>query len=206
MPLNYPTSRHARRHGPFGYTAYQSFKPWLRDEFSFRCVYCLVPERWYPNRHGAYGVEHFVPKHQEPTLECDYDNLLYACNRCNSERSEGIVLDPCATGLGVHLSIDETGWVHALTEQGAIHINNLRLNDLRMVDFRREWLVISAALRSGKVKPQLAAALRARMSLPEDIPDLSLLRAPGNTRPEGIANSFYALRRAGTLPLDYFDD
>ena len=36
--LEYPTDRHERQHGSLGYTDYKSFKPWLRDEFRFRCV------------------------------------------------------------------------------------------------------------------------------------------------------------------------
>ena len=41
MAFTYPRSRHIRRHGPHGYRDYRSYKPWLRDEFAFRCVYCL---------------------------------------------------------------------------------------------------------------------------------------------------------------------
>ena len=44
-PFEYPSSPHRRRHGPLGYADYASFRPWLRDEFSFRCVYCLLRER-----------------------------------------------------------------------------------------------------------------------------------------------------------------
>ena len=36
--LEYPTNGHERLHGPSGYVDYKSFKPWLRDEFRFRCV------------------------------------------------------------------------------------------------------------------------------------------------------------------------
>ncbi len=34
----YPTLPHVRRHGPRGYADYPSYRPWLRDEFAFRCV------------------------------------------------------------------------------------------------------------------------------------------------------------------------
>ncbi len=37
----YASTDHQRRHGPRGYTSYRAYKPWLRDEFAFRCVYCL---------------------------------------------------------------------------------------------------------------------------------------------------------------------
>ena len=45
-PFSYPAAAHVRRHGPQGYADYPSYLPWLRDEFSFRCVYCLLREQW----------------------------------------------------------------------------------------------------------------------------------------------------------------
>ncbi len=43
-PFRYPDGPHQRRHGPRGYASYESYRPWLRDEFAFRCVYCLTRE------------------------------------------------------------------------------------------------------------------------------------------------------------------
>lgn len=77
---------HLRRHGPSGYANYQSFKSWLRDEFAFRCVYCLCRERWEPNGHRGFSAEHIQPRAVRPDLKGDYDNLLYACVTCNSAR------------------------------------------------------------------------------------------------------------------------
>ncbi len=39
--FTYPPPVTERRHGPGGYVDYGSYRPWLRDEFVFRCVYCL---------------------------------------------------------------------------------------------------------------------------------------------------------------------
>ncbi len=44
MIFDYPEPRLERIHGPAGYSTYESFRPWLRDEFTFRCVYCLKRE------------------------------------------------------------------------------------------------------------------------------------------------------------------
>ena len=46
IPFMYPGQSHVRRHGPAGYADYKRYRPWLRDEFTFRCVYCLKRERW----------------------------------------------------------------------------------------------------------------------------------------------------------------
>jgi len=40
-PFTYPAQPHVRKHAPAGYKDYTEYKPWLRDEFEFRCVYCL---------------------------------------------------------------------------------------------------------------------------------------------------------------------
>jgi len=65
-PFAYPTTPHARRHGPRGYKNYQDYKPFLRDDFTFRCVYCLERETWYPNRDASFSVDHFEPKVLNP--------------------------------------------------------------------------------------------------------------------------------------------
>src|SRR6478672_6755586 len=81
--VRYPTG-YQRKHGPRGYQSYSDYKPWLRDEFVFRCVYCLEREQWYPNRADAFSVDHIVPQSKSTTRICDYSNLVYACLRCNS--------------------------------------------------------------------------------------------------------------------------
>ena len=58
----YPRAVHERRHGPIGYLDYGDYKPWLRDEFQFRCVYCLCRERWFPDGDEAFSVDHVQPQ------------------------------------------------------------------------------------------------------------------------------------------------
>ncbi len=81
-PFAYPPAPHVRRHGPQGYADYQSYRPWLRDEFSFRCVYCLLREQWGQMR-GGHAIDHFLPVAQHPDRANDYDNLVYACTAWN---------------------------------------------------------------------------------------------------------------------------
>ena len=86
-----------RRHSPRGYANYKSYKPWLRDEFGFRCVYCLCRERWEPNGQDVFSVEHFHPQATSPELVTDYDNLIYTCLACNAYRRD----EPLLLNLGV---------------------------------------------------------------------------------------------------------
>ena len=85
--FDYPTQKHVRRHGPVGYSDYESFRDWLRDEFCFRCVFCLQREHWCRFR-TSFHIDHFVPQAINPSLACEYDNLLYICATCNSKKSD----------------------------------------------------------------------------------------------------------------------
>src|SRR5262245_56878102 len=113
--FTYPREPPTRRHGPRGYRNYQAYKPWLRDEFGFRCPFCLLRERWFPNGHAAFGVDHLIPRSIAPNRVCDYDNLIYACLSCNAaKRDQAIVLDPCSASLGEHVQIREDGRIVSL--------------------------------------------------------------------------------------------
>ena len=81
--FEYPKQLHSRRHGPDGYRDYESYRDWLRDEFMFRCVYCLDREQWN-GREAGFHIDHFIPVAMNESRRLDYDNLLYACASCNT--------------------------------------------------------------------------------------------------------------------------
>ena len=113
------TARHERLHGPLGYADYKSFKPWLRDEFRFRCVYCLWREVWCADGDGSFGIDHVRPRASHPEQGSDYDNLVYACCRCNSVKQENpLPVDPCEEGWGNHLRTITDGTVRGITALG----------------------------------------------------------------------------------------
>ena len=127
MVFRYPSSPHIRRHGPLGYRNYRSYKPWLRDEFDFRCVYCLWRERWCADGDHAFGVDHLLPQTTHPDHIRAYDNLMYACNACNAFKQDiAFVVNPCEEGLGHHVEIESDGRVRALTARGEEQIGFCR--------------------------------------------------------------------------------
>jgi hypothetical protein len=72
----------------------------------------------------------------------------------------------------------------------------LGLNDPEQREIRVLWLRIVALAQEHD--PALYQAL---MGYPGDLPQLSRLRPPGgNTRPQGLQESWYARRHEGTLP------
>jgi hypothetical protein len=200
-PFAYPQHPHERLHGPRGYTNYGSYKDWLRDEFAFRCVYCLEREQWYPDRSDSFSVDHVVPQSVDPARICDYDNLVYACTRCNSALRDVNHVDLTQTVLGHHLEVSDNGSIQALTTVGADLIETLGLHQFPAIKVRRYYLKVAQLARKYPDDPDVRELVFQSFRYPEDLPDLSLLRPPGgNFRPEGILRSHHARRVRGVLP------
>jgi hypothetical protein len=196
--FEYPTEPHIRRHGPDGYKDYNSYRDWLRDEFTFRCVYCLHREKWY-NRGATFHIEHFVPVTANPDGECEYSNLLYACATCNEAKTAILGLpNPCEVTFHSCLRIIADGSVEALNNDGEKLRQVLRLNSESNVRHRWRWMRALEVLRIND-----PALFEEFMGFPEDLPDLRKKLAPSNTKPDGAANCYFALREQGGLPTMY---
>jgi hypothetical protein len=199
QPFAFPAKPHRRVHGPKGHAAYQAYKPWLRDEFAFRCVYCLTRELWRDDGFYGFTADHVKPKSTHPRLESVYENLVYACARCNYLKSVRVGLpDPCRTSLSKHLK-HRSGYFIAKTPLGRRLIEHLRLNEpVRAMTRLRHLNVFDGQRASAR------ALLEYTFGYPAELPDLSRLKPPkGNTRPGGIRKSHFARRKAGTLPPYY---
>lgn len=192
-PLAYPQTPHARKHGPFGYKDYESFREWLRDEFSFRCVFCLTREQWGLAR-GAWDIDHFIPQSRDPSRTLSYENLLYVCRTCNTTKSAHYVPDPCAVAFGRCLKVNDDGTITALNEDGELLIEILRLDNDDYTSFRRRIIRTLQSLAQHDWD-----AFIMWMRYPDNLPDLSKYRPPGNTRPDGVHDTFFARRMRGEL-------
>jgi hypothetical protein len=200
VPFAYPETAHARRHAPAGYLDYRDYKPWLRDEFTFRCVYCLEREQWYPNRSWAFSVDHVVPRIGDPARVCDYENLVYACLRCNSNKRDIRLPDPTRVRLSRYLSIGNDGMIDALNPIGQDMIDLLHLNDSPAIDTRRRYLRILRLKQDHPRDTEVHHLYLASFGYPDDLPNLALMRPPGgNRRRPALAATHYRLRRLGKL-------
>ena len=205
-PFDYPIGPHTHRHGPAGYEDYESFKDWLRDEFSFRCAYCLFRERWYPSGYRSFSVEHVIPRSADKggPSERDYGNLLYACSRCNAFRGVEEVLNPIRGSLDKHLEFNPDGSIQGLTDQGRKSIRILKLNDPVYCDHRRRALIILELKRENPDNSTVHDLYVQVFGYPDDLPDLRRLRPPkGNTKPGSEETCYYALRERGELEEVY---
>jgi len=196
-PIAYPPSPLIRRHHPSGYTSYESFRPWLRDEFSFRCVYCLLRERW-GRLCGEFDLDHFVPQVHDPQRAHEYDNLLYACHSCNLRRGHRQISDPSIVLIDSSLQVRQDGTIEALTDEANRIVRVLLLNSDQWVRWRRMWIWIIDLAK--EYDPQLLVDL---LGYPDDLPDLSMFDPPHNSKPEGLEESHFARRERGELPATY---
>jgi hypothetical protein len=197
-PFAYPVQPHQRRHGPRGYAGYESYRDWLRDEFSFRCVYCLNREQWVIAK-GAFAIDHFVPTSVSPGLLTDYDNLLYACVACNLTRGNQPIPNPLEHLVDSTVQVEAGGMIVARSRPAQEIVEALHLNDAEYV-FRRQQIM--ALL--GELETRRPDLYDLWLGYPGDLPDLAHLRPPsGNERRAGIEQSHFARRKRGELSATY---
>jgi hypothetical protein len=197
--FRHPAIPRERHHGPAGYTDYASFRPWLRDEFSYRCVYCLIREQW-GRVSGEFDLDHFVPQATDPALATDYDNLVYSCHRCNLRKADDAIPDPLRAFTSQTVSIRFDGILVGLTGEADRIIRKLFLNSPEMIRWRKMWIRICEL--AAEYDPDL---FRQLFAYPDSIPNLDACRPPSNSRPEGIAASAFARRARGELPETYLE-
>lgn len=195
--FSYPAKPHVRRHSPLGYLDYESYRPWLRDEFEYRCVYCLRREQW--DQVTAIQIDHFEPVSRLEGDPPDYANLLYACTRCNQAKGPQAVSDPTTTLLRESVTVESDGRIFAKSAEAQALIAALDLNSDEFVAFRQTWMELIALAQ--RYQPSLYQRL---LGYPLNLPNLESLRPPqGNSQPQGIGESAYAKRQRNELPEIY---
>jgi hypothetical protein len=208
QPFSYPIAPHIRKHAPSGYAQYQLYKPWLRDEFEFRCVYCLQRETWSREGAAAFSVDHVTAQAHDPDglWVCDYTNLVYACCRCNSSKQDEPLIDPTRVGMGEHLFVNLDGTISGRTYEGNFLIEFLDLNRAKAI--RERLRVLRILIRRAKYPNDLEVLkdFRETFGYPDDLPDLRR-RPPhgpdppgGNALPENAEYCCFARRERGELP------
>jgi len=198
IPFEYPTTKHTRLHGPAGYSSHESYRPWLRDDFSFRCIYCLRREQW-GRVIAEFAIDHFFPVSRRPEQDTIYENLVYSCSSCNSRKSDADLPNPSDTLTSNAIEVREDGNIEGQTDDARRIIRLLYLNRAKEKEFRKQWIEILRL--AAAINPELYRKL---MGYPEDLPDLSVLRPPdGNSKPEGIEQSHRKRRERGELPETY---
>jgi hypothetical protein len=148
---------------------------------------------------GEFDLDHFVPQKARPSQKTQYDNLVYACARCNLTKSAQRVPDPSTTLTRQDLRVQPDGSLEAYSDDAQSLILKMDLNSPRMIAWRLVWMRVIELAEARDV-----VLYRRLMGFPVDLPNLARLRPPsGNSRPAGVANSHFAKAARGDLPAIY---
>ena len=177
--FSYSQSR-PRRHGPGGYTDYQSYRRWLRDAFTFRCVYCLIREEW-GRLSGEFDLDHFSPQTTRPDLSTEYENLVYACHTCNLRKSDKEFVDPESCLSDAFVKVYPSGRVEGMNPGAKAIISKLGLDSPKFRKWRLIWI------RNVELAKEYGFDHYKRLlGFPEDLPDLSALTPASTSKPNGL--------------------
>lgn len=68
---------------------YKSYKKYLKKDFHDRCAYCNTWDHII--KPLKFSIDHYVPrkifKNIDKSLDNNYNNLMYTCQKCNREKS-----------------------------------------------------------------------------------------------------------------------
>ena len=176
-PFSYSDSLHLRTQKPERFSDYKRYKPFLRIEFERKCVYCRMPDG--VRGEEAFGVDHYRPLSKFPRLDCEYENLFYACNTCNwrkghfwpepQQAAEEFIPNPCDHRMAEHLRF-EGARVESVTSTGRFVIAMLFLNHPTQIEYRDFILrSIDRCLREQTDLRSILAQLDARLIASQDL-------------------------------------
>lgn len=127
---------------------YTKFRPFVREDFSECCAYCLLHELLAGGRRN-FELDHFRPKSlpQFAILIKDFFNLYYTCHVCNnlkgkawpSPEAEALgygFVDLCRDVFSTHFKEEETGHWQSLTFAGQYTEERLNLNSKHLITIR----------------------------------------------------------------------
>ena len=125
---------------------------------------------------AEYELDHFQPQTLRPDLELLYENLVYACRRCNNVKRAQVVDDPSAIATSDHVQVLGSGELRANSDRASRLIQVLDLNAESMIQWRATWLRIVELAEEND--PDLYRKL---VRFPEDLPRLDRLNQPAET-------------------------
>lgn len=194
QPYAFPPGPHTRRHGPYGYTDYTAYKDWLRDEFQFRCAFCLHREKWERGGWRDFHIDHIIPQSIDKGKYCTYENLLYSCKSRNVSKSDRVMPDPSRHDYSTNYKFEDDGTATPTSDFGDLYIAVLKLNEPYLVNYRRDW--IRQIRMFEELLPDLDEddrrfGLTRFFGYPDDIPDLRSKRPVGNSKPNGVNDTYF---------------
>ena len=143
---------------------------------------------------GDFELDHFEPQAIKPDKALNYDNLVYACRTCNSIKKASEIADPFPTLVSSNLHCDFDGRLVPSSVDAFRLIEILDLNSPKAIEWRQMWLRIVAM-----ASEQDASLFTMLVGFPRELPDLSRKKPSSNSRPNGVAESWFAKRQRNEL-------
>lgn len=161
----------------------------LKAETFDKCAYCEA--KVTDVAHG--DIEHVTPKSLSPERTYEWENLTFACEICNQNKSnkEGII-DPYADEPDNHLFF-AGAFVKGRSEEGALSVLELKLNRMALIESRNREIQRYADLLE---KIFLSRDARLKELILDSIEDELESR-----RPEFIAACRFVLETYRSQPL-----
>lgn len=128
---------------------YRRYRECLREDFGWRCAYCMIHENTHSDGRHGFDIDHFKPRAKDGPVDA-YANLYWSCKWCNSlkhdhwpsEDDKAIDMrfaDPCAEhDYGNHFTEEADGTLRVDSKCGGYHVGHLRLNRPMRVSLRVE--------------------------------------------------------------------
>ena len=117
---------------------------------------------------------------------------------CNAVKGDQQVPDPLKVLLADDVVVYEDGHIEGRSRDANRLIATMQLDRPAYIDRRRLiWRMLTTAQQYDLV------LYRQLLGFPKDLPDLSRLRPPSNTKPKDVEHSFHAQRKREGLPLTY---
>lgn len=120
----------------------------LEEADDHRCAYCHTSQS---NSGNPMVIDHVLPRSKGG--DTAFDNLCFACYRCNLFKGAQIeaveplggevvsLFHPRANVWGEHFGWDEAGLrILGLTPMGRATVNALNMNNSVIIDARRNWV------------------------------------------------------------------
>ena len=157
----------ARRSDQKVFADYHAYRKSLKEDFHGCCGYCDDSDRFSDVQ---FQIDHFVPKAVMNNIaENDYENLVYACRRCNRAKwdkwptgdenipNNGVdgFVDPCDAIYDQQFERNERGEIIPLTALGNWMWNEMDLGNAAhriiwmLTQIRKEMETISSNAQGG---------------------------------------------------------
>lgn len=99
-----------------------------------------------------FHIDHYKPKIKFPKSINDYINLFYCCSDCNNSKKDfwptlfdrflnRFILNPCEHDFEEHYDMNQPEW-RGSTQVALWHIEKLRLNSKKRIQFRQDELYV----------------------------------------------------------------